>query len=87
MGHRAKFFARVFDYAAEPTMEAGSMRFTVEWKRLDGARQGGKAIFVIDDISTDRQLKDDLRDKLAEHLSSRFAPEVVRPRDIVGYSV
>lgn len=86
MSQTAKVFARVFDYAASPEMADGTIAFTVEWKRLTGAKQGGKQRFLLT-ASSDSRMRDDLRDALASYLSQRFAPEVFRPRDIVGYSV
>ena len=86
MQQHAKVFARVFDYASTADMDDGQISFTVEWKRLTGARHGGKQRFTVM-ASSDGRMRDDLRELLAAYLSQRFAPEVFRPRDIVGYSV
>jgi hypothetical protein len=86
MSQYAKVFARVFDYGSTPDMPEGQMTFTVEWKRITGARLGGK-VKLTAMVSSDARLRDDLRDALASYLSQKFAPEVFRPRDIVGYSV
>lgn len=87
MAHQAKVFARVFDFTSVPAMDDGTMVFTVEWKLITGTRAAGKTRFTVDDISTDDQVRGDLRDQLASFLSAKFAPAVYRPRDIVGYSV
>ena len=84
----AKVFARLFDYAGTPTMEAGTLRFTMEWKLLGGSRASGKFVFTnTDPLVSDDKLRADLRDALAAFLSQKYAPEVFRPRDIIGYSV
>jgi ribosomal protein L10 len=86
MARRAKIFARVFDYNATPQMPDGQMVFTVEWKRLAGTRVGGKVKITVSDITSSEQLTADLRESLAAQLSAKFAPEVIQPKDIVGYS-
>jgi hypothetical protein len=84
---KAKVFARLFDYSVPDGSADASMRFTIEYKLLTGTRKGGKVSFLVNDIQTQDRLTDDLRDLLAAHLSTTFAPIVFRPRDIVGYSV
>lgn len=83
----AKVYARVFSYESPAGLPDGQLKFTVEWKLLQGSRQGGKSTFVMTEIVNDAQLSSDLREALATELSEKFAPEVFRPRDIVGYSV
>lgn len=87
MSHPAKVFARVFDYTSTPDMADGTMRFTVEYKRITGDRQAGKVQFLVEDITNDTAVRDSLREQLAAHLSTKYAPEQFKPRDIVGYSV
>lgn len=77
----SKFYMQVSAFTGTPEMTDGSLKFVVEWKRLAGARQGGKVMLTIP--SVDRDLANDLRDALAAHLSGLFAPEVIRTRDIV----
>jgi hypothetical protein len=87
MSQRAKVYARTFAYAIPADLPEGQMKITVEWKRILGGRQAGKVTFTVDDITSNDKLNSDLRDMLATHLSQKFAPEVFKPRDIVGYSV
>jgi hypothetical protein len=86
MSQSAKIFARVFAYAIPANLPDGQMQITIEWKRIGGNREGGKHTVVVDDIASDDKLRADLRDLLAAHLSQKFAPERIRPREIVGYS-
>ena len=83
----AKVFARLFGYAMPPGTPDGSLQITVEYKLLSGTRAGSKVTFTISDIVSDAQISSDIREALANHLTTIYAPEVFRPRDIVGYSV
>lgn len=83
----AKIFARVFDFRSSVDMDDGTMVFTVEWKRISASRDSGKEKFTVHNIQNDKQITDDLREQLCAFLSGKYAPEVFRPRDIVGYSV
>lgn len=87
MSRNAKVFARVFGFSIPAGAPASTMDFVVEWKLLGGTREGGKETFTITALKTDDKLKVDLRDALAEFLSTKFAPQVFEARDIVGYSV
>ena len=83
----AKVFARIFDYTSTPEMDDGQMIFTVEWKRMTGARDAGKVKITVSEISSDNEIKNELKQELADYLSYRYSPEIFKPKDIVGYSV
>ena len=83
----AKVFARIFDFTSSPAMDDGQMVFTVEWKRITGSRQAGKLKVTVSEISSDNEIKNELKQELADYLSDLYAPEVFKPKDIVGYSV
>lgn len=87
MAYQAKVFARIFSFTSPPSFDDGSIRFTIEWKRLDGSHEGGKFVTIVGELTNDTKLKNDLREALATYLSEKFAPEIFRDRDIVGYSV
>lgn len=82
----AKVWARIFCYEIPASLPDGSIKFTVEYKLMTGDRQAGKAIFTIANIASDDQLSDDLREALAEHLTATYG-SMIKPRDIVGYSI
>jgi hypothetical protein len=83
---KAKVFARLFGYSCPITLPEGQLQITVEWKALTGSRLGGKASFILTEVSSDDQLSEDIREQLAAHLSNVLATQI-KPRDIVGYSV
>lgn len=82
---QAKIYARIFGYSILATAPAGSMDFTVEWKQISGDRKAGKITLTVSSISSDDQIKSDLREQLAAHLTTELATDI-KPRDIVGYS-
>jgi hypothetical protein len=81
----ATVYARIFDYSANDTFDDGTLHFTIEWKLLIGNRAGGKFQWTSPEaIASDDRLSDDIRDALADHLSTMFAPTEFRARDILG---
>lgn len=82
---QAKIYARIYGYAIPADAPQGSMDFTIEWKQITGLRAAGKATFRVALISSDDQIKSDLREQLADKLTIDLGIEI-KPRDIVGYS-
>lgn len=77
----AKFFIQVSGFSGTPEMADGSLKFMVEWKRLSGARDGGKTVVFVEHVG--KELSDELREQMADYLSGKFAPEIIRTRDVV----
>lgn len=82
---QAKIYARIYGYAIPADAPQGSMDFTIEWKQISAPKRAGKTTFRVGLISSDDQIKSDLREQLADKLTVELGIEI-KPRDIVGYS-
>jgi hypothetical protein len=84
MSRQAKFICRISGYYVPPELPDASIKISLEWKRLNGARTSGKCIILVTDCVSTGRMEDDVLDRLAEVLSLNFAPEHITARDIIG---
>lgn len=83
MANPARVFARVMDWADPAgTPTDGEEKVRIEWARLDGSRDKGKSIFVLQLVSKHR-LASDLVDSLVDELNDKFPSEDFRNGDVI----
>jgi hypothetical protein len=87
MAHQAKIYARIQSFGRADDLTDGSVKFNLEWIALTGARRQGKVTLVSAGVNNAEAVARELHEALATHLSTVYAPEQFRPRDIAGCTV
>jgi hypothetical protein len=66
----------------------GTLEIMLDYVIVTGAvNRSGKTNVIVTDLSSETNMKDQLRDALEDYLNVRFAPEVFQSRDILGPSI
>jgi hypothetical protein len=84
MPSNPKFFAWLFGYERDGQ---GDLKYMVEYSSLQSPSRSGKAGLSISVPVNEKKMTDDLKDALATHLSTKYAPDTFTDRDIVGLAV
>lgn len=86
MAANAKVYAWVFTYK-RPDIGEHAINVMLEYALLSGAKRSGKVEIQISDIKNEQAMTEDLKEGLAAHLSTVYAPEVFKVKEIVGCTV
>lgn len=84
---QAKVYARVFSHARDMQLPDGWLKVVLEYVILNGPQRSGKLEVAVGPLNSERNMEDDMKEALAAALSTKYAPEIFRVRDIVGLGV
>jgi hypothetical protein len=86
MALQRKVYAQVF--SRKRGIVDGTLEFMLDYVIVTGAvNRSGKTNVIVTDLSSETNMKDQLRDALEDYLNVQFAPEIFQSRDILGPNI